>query len=216
MSISPDSLLSLEAYQDYRQAHHEDILQHRQCRSVFLGEHMCLQFESEQTLRYQLQEVLLAERLVEAEDVERERARYAALLPSGHEWRATLLIEFTDARQRELELPQLLGVEQRFFVEVQGMGRVYAQANEDMPAEPDAEPAAQTVVAAKAAAPTAPAATAPRMSAVHFLRFSFTPEQCQALLTGTPATVGCEHPAYPVDMEIPPATLGSLLGDFSG
>jgi len=203
MSISADSVLSLEAYSDYRRAHHEDILEHRQRRSVLLGEHMRLQFESEQTLRYQLQEVLLAERLVDPEDVERERVLYAALAPRGSDWRATLMIEFADARQREQELPQLAGVEQRFFVEIQGLGRVYAVANEDMPPEPQAG-------SPTGAAPATPAA----VGTIHFLRFDFSPEQRDALRTGASATVGCEHPAYPVDVEIPAATLSSLLGDF--
>lgn len=204
MSISADSLLSLEAYSDYRRAHHEEIQAHRQRRSVLLGEHMRLQFESEQTLRYQLQEVLLAERLVEAEDVERERGLYAALLPGGSEWRATLLIEFADAQERARELPALAGVEQCFFVEIQGLGRVPALANEDMPPEAEAAPAA-------AAEATAPA----RVATLHFLRFEFSPEQRDALRTGAQAIVGCAHPAYPVDAEIPAATLSSLLGDFS-
>ncbi|WP_428508414.1 DUF3501 family protein [Roseateles sp.] len=195
MSISAESLLSLEAYGEYRRAHQAEIQEYRRRRSLLLGEHMSLQFESEQTLRYQLQEVLLAERLVEPEDIERELSLYARLLPSGSNWRASLLIEFADPKQREVELPALQGAEQRFFVEVQGMERVYALANEDLP-------------------PVAPGAAPDKPSAVHFLRFEFSPAQRDALRIGTPANIGCEHPAYPVDEPIPASTLSSLVGDF--
>jgi len=195
MSISPESLLSLEDYGEYRRAHQAEIQEYRQRRSVLLGENMSLQFESEQTLRYQLQEVLLAERLVEPEDIERELALYSRLLPSGSNWRASLMIEFADPHQRERELAALQGAEQRFFVEVQGLPRVYAVANEDMP-------------------PSAPGATPAKPSAVHFLRFEFSLEQRDALRIGTPANIGCEHPAYPVDEPISASTLSSLVGDL--
>ena len=57
-NITPESLMTLEAYHKYRKEHKAEVIAHRKLRSVALGEHMTLQFESELTIRYQIQEML--------------------------------------------------------------------------------------------------------------------------------------------------------------
>ena len=71
--ITIDSLMSLEAYSKYRKAHKPDIIAHRKLRSVQLGEYINLQFESEMTIRYQIQEMLRIEKIFEEEGIQRER-----------------------------------------------------------------------------------------------------------------------------------------------
>ena len=56
--ITADNLMSLEAYSKFRKTHKHEVLAHRQLRTVHLGEHITLQFESEMTIRYQIQEML--------------------------------------------------------------------------------------------------------------------------------------------------------------
>jgi len=63
--ITCDSLMTLEAYAKYRTTHRAEILAHRRLRTVHLGEHLTLQFESEWTIRYQIQEMLRIERIFE-------------------------------------------------------------------------------------------------------------------------------------------------------
>ena len=65
--ITPDNLMTLEAYHKYRKTHKADVIAHRKLRSVALGEHMTLQFESEMTIRYQIQEMLRIEKIFEEE-----------------------------------------------------------------------------------------------------------------------------------------------------
>ena len=64
--ITLDSLMSLEAYTKYRKANKPAIIAHRKLRSVTLGEYINLQFESETTIRYQIQEMLRIEKIFEA------------------------------------------------------------------------------------------------------------------------------------------------------
>ena len=66
-TITADSLMTLEAYSTYRKEHKAQIMAHRQLRSVRLGEHINLQFESELTIRYQIQEMLRIEKIFEEE-----------------------------------------------------------------------------------------------------------------------------------------------------
>jgi small-conductance mechanosensitive channel len=70
--ITRDSLMTLEAYAKWRKAHKPEIIAHRKLRSVGLGDHVTLQFESEMTVRYQIQEMLRIEKIFEEEGIVQE------------------------------------------------------------------------------------------------------------------------------------------------
>ena len=166
-AITPDSLMTLEAYSRWRKAHKGDVMAHRKLRSVRLGENINLQFESEMTIRYQIQEMLRVEKIFEDEGIEQEIEVYAPLVPDGSNWKATMMIEYTDVNERKRELARLIGVEDRLFVEVEGHKRVYAIADEDLDRETDE-----------------------KTSAVHFVRFELTPAMCAAVKAGAGVKAG--------------------------
>ena len=68
-------------------------------------------------------------------------------MPDGSNWKATMLIEYPDVNERKRELARLIGVEDRLFVEVEGLARVYAIADEDMDRENDEKTSAVHFVA---------------------------------------------------------------------
>ena len=189
--ITLDSLMSLEAYTKYRKANKPAIIAHRKLRSVTLGEHINLQFESEITIRYQIQEMLRIEKVFEEEGILQEIEAYAPLMPDGSNWKATMMIEYTDVNERKRELARLIGVEDHMFVEVEGQPRVYAIADEDMDRENDE-----------------------KTSAVHFVRFELTPAMCAAVKAGAAVKLGCDHTNYPAHIAIAAETLTSLAGDL--
>ena len=189
--ITLDSLMSLEAYTKYRKANKPAIIAHRKLRSVTLGEHINLQFESEITIRYQIQEMLRIEKVFEEEGILQEIEAYAPLMPDASNWKATMMIEYTDVNERKRELARLIGVEDHMFVEVEGQPRVYAIADEDMDRENDE-----------------------KTSAVHFVRFELTPAMCAAVKAGAAVKLGCDHTNYPAHMTIAAETLASLAGDL--
>ncbi|WP_342129558.1 DUF3501 family protein [Hydrogenophaga sp. OTU3427] len=189
--ITPDSLMSLEAYTKWRKLHKPEVMAHRKLRSVMLGEHIHLQFESETTIRYQIQEMLRIEKIFEEEGIQDEIGAYAPLVPDGSNWKATMLIEYPDIHERKRELARLIGVEDRLFVEVEGYDRVYAIADEDLDRETDE-----------------------KTSAVHFVRFEFTPAMRVAIQAGAAVKVGCDHTHYPAHLSISAETLSSLAGDL--
>jgi hypothetical protein len=193
MTITPDSLMTLEAYTKHRKAHKAQVMAHRRLRSVALGEHINLQFEDEQTVRYQIQEMLRIEKIFEDEAIQGEIDAYAPLVPDGSNWKATMLIEYPDAHERKRELARLIGVEDRMFVEVEGHARIYAIADEDRERENDE-----------------------KTSSVHFLRFEFNDAQRQAVRAGAGVKLGCDHTNDPAHVLIAPATLASLAGDLKG
>ena len=191
MPIARDNLLTLEAYSKIRKTSKPQAIAHRRLRSVALGEHMTLQFEDEQTIRRQIQEMLHIEKIFDEDGIQAEIDAYAPLVPDGSNWKATMLIEYPDAHERKRELARLIGVEDRMFVEVEGHARVYAIADEDLDRENDE-----------------------KTSAVHFVRFEFSDAQRQAIRAGAAVKIGCDHTNYPAHTMLAPETLAALAGDL--
>ncbi len=189
--ITQDSLLTLEAYARIRKSDQPRFIAHRRLRTVHLGEHISVQFEDEQTIRRQIQEMLHIEKIFDEAGIQAEIDAYAALVPDGANWKATLLIEYPDSHERKRELARLIGVEDRLFVEVEGHPRIYAIADEDMERE-----------------------NAEKTSAVHFVRFEFDKPARDAVRAGAAVKLGCDHTHYPAHTSIAAETLASLAGDL--
>lgn len=189
--ISLDNLLSLEDYAKWRKLNKPHIMAHRKLRSVRLGEHLSLQFEDEATVRYQIQEMLRIEKTFEEEGITEEIEAYAPLMPDGSNWKATLLIEYADAQERKRELAQLIGIEDRMYVQVAGHEAVYAIADEDLDRE-----------------------NAEKTAAVHFVRFELSRSMCAAAKAGAAVQVGCDHAHYTAQTEVLADTLASLVNDL--
>jgi hypothetical protein len=192
--ITRESLLTLEAYAKVRKDFRARVIAHKKLRAVHLGEHLTLLFEDELTIRYQIQEILRAEKAFEEEAIADELEAYNPLVPDGHNWKATLLLEYEDVEERKHALSSLKGVEDRVWVQVGTAPRVYAIADEDLERENDE-----------------------KTSAVHFVRFEVTPTMANDLRRGVALAIGVDHPAYSFALrEVPDATRSALLADLSG
>ena len=193
MAISRDSLMTLEAYAKARPTLRAEIIEHKKIRNVQLGNHVSLLFEDEKTLRYQVQEMLRIEKIYEEEGIQSELDAYNPLVPDGSNFKATMLIEYSNEVERKAALAKLIGIEDRLFIQVEGQERVYAIADEDLERE-----------------------NAEKTSAVHFVRFELTAAMKEALKSGAQMMLGCDHPNYPAHLEeLPQETLASLLTDLN-
>ncbi len=191
--LTRDDLFSLEKYADIRDEFRERVLAHKKDRRVHLGTNAALYFEDRLTMQYQVQEMLRIERIFEAAGIEEELDAYNPLIPDGSNWKATFMVEFPDVEERREMLRRLRGIEHRVYVQVQDFDRVFAIADEDLERS-DEE----------------------KTSAVHFLRFEFSPEQAAALKAGASFAAGIDHENYQVDIApIADATRASLVGDLS-
>ncbi len=192
--ITRDSLMTLEAYARARPQFRARVIAHKKNRTLQLGGHVTLVFEDELTIRYQVQEMLRAERVFEDAGVQGELDAYNPLIPDGANWKATLMIEYPDVDERHRMLARLIGIEDRVWVQVEGQDRVYAIADEDLERD-----------------------NAEKTSAVHFLRFELDPDMVQALKRGAALAVGVDHPAYNAAVStVDPAVRASLVNDLSG
>ena len=191
--IRRSELMGLERYAEQREAFRARVLEHKKNRRVAVGEHVTLLFEDRLTIQYQLQEILRVERTFEPEGIEEELRAYNPLIPDGGNLKATMLIEFEDAEQRRAELATLIGIEDAVWMQAQGHPRCMAIADEDLERS-DAD----------------------KTSAVHFLRFEFSPDAIAALRRGAALAVGVEHPRYAHRVDaLPESVRLALLEDFA-
>jgi len=186
--LSPESLMTLEAYAKARKEFRVQVIAHKKHRTVHLGEHVTLLFEDELTMRYQVQEMLRAEKIFEERAIQEEIDAYNPLVPDGRNFKATMMIEYEDEKERRAALAKLKGVEDLTWIRVEGLQRVYAIADEDLERENDE-----------------------KTSSVHFLRFELTKEMAEALKYGVGLGMGVEHPAYTATLDPVPAEIRSSL-----
>jgi len=191
--LTRDDLFSLEQYAETRPAFRDKVLEHKKNRRLDLGTNAALYFEDRLTMQYQVQEMLRIERIFEAEGINEELEAYNPLIPDGSNWKATFMVEFPEAEERRAMLTQLVGIEDRVFVQVADFDRVFAIADEDLE-RADEE----------------------KTSAVHFLRFELPAEQVAALKAGAALIAGIDHENYRVEVSpVADNIRNSLLADLT-
>jgi hypothetical protein len=190
--LTIDDLYPLETYARLRSEFRERVIEHKAHRRLALGAHLSLAFEDRLTMHYQVQEMLRAERIFEPADIEAELEAYNPLIPDGSNWKATLSIEYPDVDERRVALEQLVGVEDRIWVQVADGPVIFGIADEDLERS-----------------------TASKTSAVHFLRFELPAESVAALRAGAGLAVGVDHPRLALRIDDVSQTLHeSLLADL--
>lgn len=126
------ALWSLEEYSERRSDFRAEVIAHKKNRRVALGANATLYFEDLMTMKYQVQEMLRAERIFEGSDIEEELGTYNPLIPDGANLKATFMIEYSDVDERRGALEALVGVEHKLWLQAGENAKVYAIANEDL------------------------------------------------------------------------------------
>lgn len=191
--LARSDLWSLEQYAERRNQYRAEVMAHKKNRRLSLNEHANLYFEDQMTIRYQVQEMLRIEKVFEAAGIEEELEAYNPLIPDGSNWKATFMLEYTDVEQRQTMVTQLVGIEHKVWMQVEGCERVYAIADEDLERS-DGE----------------------RTSTVHFMRFELGRDMVAALQNGAMLNAGIDHPNMLIENEmVPPAVRQSLVADLA-
>jgi Protein of unknown function (DUF3501) len=188
--LAAADLMSLEQYARERAAFRARVLRHKGERQLAVGPNATWCFEDRLTVQYQVQEMLRAERIFEPRGIEEELDAYNPLIPDGGNWKVTLLLEF-EPEERPRALAQLKGVEDRCWVQVAGLERVFAIADEDLERENEQKTAA-----------------------VHFLRFELSAPMIASLREGAALAIGVDHEHYRHEAQVPEAVRRSLTADL--
>ena len=190
--LTREDLYSLEKYAELRADFRRQVMDHKKDRRLAIGPNATLYFEDRLTIQYQVQEMLRVERLFEAKDIEDELSAYNPLIPDGRNWKATFMLEFEDAVERRRKLAELIGVESRVWMQVEGHDRIIPLYNEDLERSTEA-----------------------KTSSVHFMRFELTGGMAQAVKKGATLAAGIDHSHYSYTVNpVPKNILKSLVQDL--
>jgi hypothetical protein len=192
--LTLDDVLDLRAYERVRDQYRARVITLKRNRRVGLGPIMTLVFECLDTVRFQVQEMARAEKIISDEAMQVELDIYNRLLPRDRELSATLFIELTSDDALRDWLPRLVGIERQIGISVDG--DVVLSSHEVQ----------------HAAALTRETVT----PAVHYLRFGFTEDQVATFGDAIEVALTSSHPAYEARTILPPAVRQELLGDLQG
>lgn len=182
---------NLYEYEKIRDRFRKEIIDLKRLRRISVGDKVSLVFENRETVLFQIQEMIRAERIVADEKVQEEIEVYNALLPGPGELSATLMIEIEDQIRLKDELDRFLGIDEG--------NRVYFQMGSE-----------------RAVAGTFEAGHSKedKISAVHFVRFRFMPEDVEAFRREEVHLV-VDHPNYRARIPLAPDAKASLLQDLT-
>jgi uncharacterized protein DUF3501 len=188
LRIRSGEILDLRDYEHARARIRASAMAARAARRVQVGPSASVGFENRETVRYQIQEMLRAERIADPAGVAHEIETYGELLPGAAELCATLMLEFPDPDERARRLAELVGLERHLHLRA---GDVHVAARfDERQIDPD------------------------RVSAVQFVRFPLPEAALAALRAGRPAALCIDHPAYRHEAALAPGTIAALLGDI--
>jgi hypothetical protein len=191
--LTLDDIADLRAYERERPAFRAHIIELKKQRRLALGPLVTLVFENRDTIRFQVQEMARAERMLTDAQIQAELDAYNSLIPDPGQLAATLFIELTSRAELEDWLPRLVGIERAVELRI---------GPETVRAQPDQAHAAQ--LTREEITPS-----------VHYVQFSLRPDQVERFAAG-PVKLAIDHPAYSHNSLLDQAARASLLRDLRG
>lgn len=189
--LTADDLIPPAEYERLREGFRKEIIALKRRRRLAVGDRVTLLFENRATVRFQVLEMVRAERIFDPAKVRAELDVYNALLPGEGELSATLFIEITEQDRIKEELDAFLGIDRGDCVALRAGDETLIAAFEAGHSKED------------------------KLSAVHFIRFRTTPAFIRALeAEDRPVTALVRHPHYRAEVPVPPALRGQWLADL--
>ncbi|MCC6965272.1 MAG: DUF3501 family protein [Nitrospira sp.] len=189
--LTQQDLISSDEYERQREAYRQTIINLKRRRRIGVGEKITMVFENRDTVRFQIQEMIRVERIVDPKKVQDELDVYNALLPGSGELSATLLIELTEAETMKQWLDLFMGLDHGQKLGLRAGGEVvYGEFEGGHSHET-------------------------KISAVHFVRFRPTPAMVTALADpAVRVALSVRHAGYEADTEVPWAMRQEWLSDL--
>lgn len=188
--VSRSEVLDLGAYEQIRDRFRARVIEEKRRRRVRLGPNMTVLFENHDTALFQIQEMLRTERISAERAVLHEIETYNELVPGDAELSATIFVEYDERGEREAMLARLAGLEDKFYVVVEGQRFAVV---------PDRRNDRRD-----------------RTTAVHYVKFPLSAAAVQAIREQKPVRIGVDHPAYRGEVELATEALAALGDDLTG
>ena len=189
--LTANDVLDIAQYEKQREEYRKQVIGLKKARRVQVGGLITLVFENRETIKFQIQEIMRAERIVSDDRIQEEIDTYNELLPRTNELSATLLVEIQDKERLREILDQFIGIDK-------GETTFLVVGDDRIPAEYEGGHSNEV-----------------RVSAVHYLRFRLTQEQAERFRSGSaPVKVAIDHQNYHEETPLPDNVRASLAGDL--
>ena len=195
--LTLDDIADLRAYERERAEFRAHVIQLKKLRRIHVGPVITLVFENRDTIRFQIQEMARAEKILTDEGIETELHVYNPLIPEPGHLAATMFIELTSDDQLREWLPKLVGVEQRAMFRL-GSGDDAVEVRCVVDPDHEKQLTRDEITAS-----------------VHYVHFALDPAEVERFAAG-PVVLAVDHPAYSYDTSLSEATRGELLNDLRG
>jgi hypothetical protein len=128
--IHRTEIVDYQTYEETRDSFRREVMAAKNVRRIHIGEYLTLLFENPLTMRYQVQEMMRAERLVREADIQHELDTYNEVLGGQGEFGCTLLIEIDDPRLRSIKLREWWALPEKLYLLLEDGSRVPARFDE--------------------------------------------------------------------------------------
>jgi hypothetical protein len=190
--LTVDDIQDFRAYERERDEFRSRIIDMKKVRRVELGPIMTVLFENFDTMRWQVQEMARAERMLRDEQIAHEVETYNQIIPDAGELSCTLMLELTSEVALREWLPKLVGIEHSIAIVLPDGTRVHGGPSDEDEARLTREDTT---------------------AAVHFLKFRFTPSEIEMFASG-PVHIVVDHLAYDQDVTLTVEQHETLLADL--
>lgn len=184
-------LLPAAEYERQREQFRSQIIALKQRRRISVGPLITLVFENRETLRFQTQEMIRVEQILDPSKIQDELDVYNSLMPGSGEVSATLLIEITEQERMKEWLDVFMGLDHGETVAIRaGTEQVFGEFEGGHSHET-------------------------KISAVHFVRFRPTTSMIAAFADlHVPITLTVHHHAYHAEVTVPGSMREEWLKDL--
>jgi len=177
------------AYEKVREKFRQRIIELKQRRRIAVGDKVTLVFENRDTVIFQIQEMMRAEKISDLDKIREEIEVYNELMPAPGELSATLFLEIEDQTHLRDDLLKFLGIDEAVYLKV-GSQSIHARFEEGHSKED-------------------------KISAVQYVKFPLPESAIEAFVKGEKAELVIDHPNYQARALIEPRTRQSLVEDLT-
>ena len=192
--LTLDDIADLRAYERERDEFRARVIDLKKRRRVAVGPLITLMFENRETMRFQIQEMARAEKILSDDAIQHEVDTYNALIPERGQLSATLFVELTSKDELVEWLPKLVGIERAVVLEIGDDVRVRC-----VPEESHDEQLTRPDVTAS----------------VHYIRFELDDDAVARFERG-PVVLAVDHDHYLERTALSDETKKELLADLRG
>ena len=188
--INREEILSTEEYLKIRAEYRLEIQNKKNNRRIFVGPYLNFLFENRDTVKYQILEMILAEKITKEDSIKNEIDTYNEMIPNENELKATLFIEIEDVIERKFKLKELLGLQDEISIFINNKFYIKAVCDKT---QIDKD----------------------KISSVQFLTFQFSEELKEKFLNSKDVEIITTHPCCSYKYKLTEVQLNTLKQDFS-